>query len=165
MTSPERRFGTGQAFMKNETKVTLDDIAVGDRYLSREFPLDAAQIKNFARDFDPQPFHLDEAAATQSLFGGLAASGWHTAAITMRLMVESIPFANGLIGANVEISWPRPTRPGDVLRVESTIIDIQPSKSRPDRGTVTLQIETFNQNGEQVQKLTPKVLVFRRGAG
>jgi len=151
-------------FMKNETKLTLDDIAVGDRYLSREFPLDAAQIKNFARDFDPQPFHLDEAAATQSLFGGLAASGWHTAAITMRLMVESIPFANGLIGANVEISWPRPTRPGDVLRVESTIIGIQPSKSKPDRGIVTLQIDTLNQNGEQVQKLVPKVLVFRRGA-
>jgi len=151
--------------MKNETKhVTLDDIAVGDRYLSREFPLDTAQIKSFASDFDPQPFHLDEAAAEQSFFGGLAASGWHTAAMTMRLMVESVPIKGGLIGAGVEISWPRPTRPGDVLRVESTIIDIVPSKSRPDRGIVTLQTITFNQNGEQVQKLVSKLVVFRRGA-
>ena len=148
--------------MKNETKtVTLDDLAVGDRYLSREFPLDTAQIKHFARDFDPQPFHLDEAAAEQSFFEGLAASGWHTAAVTMRLMVESVPIANGLIGAGVEISWPRPTRPGDVLYTESTIIAIAPSKSKPDRGIVTLQTDTFNQNGEQVQKLVSKILVFR----
>ncbi|MCL2076367.1 MAG: MaoC family dehydratase [Betaproteobacteria bacterium] len=152
--------------MKNEKKtVTLDDIAVGDQFVSREFSLDAEQIKNFAREFDPQPFHLDETAASQSLFKGLAASGWHTAAITMLLMTESIPFANGLIGANVELSWPRPTRPGDILHVKSIITDIAPSKSKPDRGFVTLQIDTFNQNGEQVQKLTPKVLVFRRGAG
>ncbi|MCL2589982.1 MAG: MaoC family dehydratase [Betaproteobacteria bacterium] len=151
--------------MKSETKpVTLDDIAVGNRYLSREFPLNTAQIKNFARDFDPQPFHLDETAAAQSFFGGLAASGWHTAAMTMRLMVESIPFMGGLIGAGVEISWPRPTRPGDVLRAESIIIGIAPSKSRPDRGIVTLQTDTFNQDGEQVQKLVSKLLVFRRGA-
>ncbi|MCL1861377.1 MAG: MaoC family dehydratase [Proteobacteria bacterium] len=152
--------------MNNETKtVTLDDIAVGDRYLSREFPLDTAQIKSFAHDFDPQPFHLDEAAAAQSFFGGLAASGWHTAAVTMRLMVESVPIADGLIGAGVEISWPRPTRPGDVLHVESTILAIAPSKSRPDRGIVTMQTDTFNQHGEQVQKLVSKLVVFRRGAG
>ncbi|MDR2880703.1 MAG: MaoC family dehydratase [Azoarcus sp.] len=152
--------------MKDEAKtITLDDLAVGDRYLSREYPLDTAQIKNFARDFDPQPFHLDEAAAARSFFGGLAASGWHTAAMTMRLMVESVPFADGLIGAGVEISWPRPTRPGDVLHVESTIVDITPSKSRPDRGIVTLKTDTFNQNGDPVQKLVSKLLVFRRGAG
>ena len=148
--------------MKNETKtVSLDDLAVGDRYLSREFPLDTAQIKHFARDFDPQPFHLDEDAAEQSFFEGLAASGWHTAAVTMRLMVESVPIANGLIGAGVEISWPRPTRPGDVLHTESTIIAIMPSKSKPDRGIVALQTDTFNQNGELVQKLVSKILVFR----
>jgi len=152
--------------MKNETKlVTLDDIAVGDRYLSRELPLDTAQIKSFAGDFDPQPFHLDEAAAAQSFFGGLAASGWHTAAMTMRLMVESVPINGGLIGAGVEISWPRPTRPGDVLHTKSTIIGVAPSKSKPDRGIVTMQTDTFNQNGEQVQKLVSKLLVFRRGAG
>lgn len=151
--------------MKNETEtVALDDLAIGDRYLSREFLLDTAQIKDFARNFDPQPFHLDEAAAAQSFFGGLAASGWHTAAMTMRLMVESVPFADGLIGASVEMSWPRPTRPGDVLRAESAIIGIAPSKSKPDRGIVTLQTDTFNQRGEQVQKLVSKLLVFRRGA-
>lgn len=149
--------------MKHKTKqIALDDLAVGDRYLSREFPLDPAQIKAFARDFDPQPFHLDEAAAAASFFGGLAASGWHTAAITMRLMVESVPFVDGLIGAGVEISWPRPTRPGDVLHVESSITDIAPSKSRPDRGIVTLKTDTFNQNGEALQKLVSKLLVFRR---
>ncbi|MDR2207355.1 MAG: MaoC family dehydratase [Azoarcus sp.] len=151
--------------MKNETKtIALDDLAVGDRYLSREFPLDTAKIKDFARSFDPQPFHLDEGVAAQSFFGGLAASGWHTAAITMRLMVESVPFADGLIGAGVEISWPRPTRPGDVLRAESAITGIVPSRSRPDRGIVTLQTDTFNQNGEPVQKLVSKLLVFRRAA-
>lgn len=151
--------------MDNKTKaVALDDLAVGDRFLSREFPLNMEQVKHFARDFDPQPFHLDEAAAAQSFFGGLAASGWHTAAITMRLMVESVPFADGLIGASVEISWPRPTRPGDVLRAESAIIAITPSKSRPDRGIVTLQTDTFNQDGETVQKLVSKLLVFLRAA-
>jgi len=149
--------------MKNEPKrVTLDDLAIGDCYRSREFPLDTAQIKAFARDFDPQSFHLEEAAAAESFFGGLAASGWHTAAITMRLMVESVPFADGLIGAGVEMSWPRPTRPGDVLHAESAITGIAPSKSRPDRGIVTLATDTFNQNGEPVQKLVSKLLVFRK---
>jgi acyl dehydratase len=146
-----------------ETKTLyLEDVAVGDRYVSREYPLDALQIKDFAGAFDPQPFHLDEAAAQASFFGGLAASGWHTAAITMRLMVESVPLACGLIGAGVELSWPRPTRPGDVLHVESVITNIAPSKSKPDRGLVSLQSETVNQNGELVQKLVSKLLLFRR---
>ncbi|MDR0635032.1 MAG: MaoC family dehydratase [Azoarcus sp.] len=140
----------------------LEEVAVGDRYVSREYPLDAAGIKAFARDFDPQPFHLDEDFAARSFFGGLAASGWHTAAITMRLMVESVPFAGGLIGAGVELSWPRPARPGDVLRVESEITAIAPSRSKPDRGIVTLQSDTFNQRGEPVQKLVSKLLLFRR---
>ncbi|MDR3157987.1 MAG: MaoC family dehydratase [Zoogloeaceae bacterium] len=145
-----------------ETKALyLEDVAAGDRYMSREYPLDARQIKDFAGAFDPQPFHLDEAAAQASFFGALAASGWHTAAITMRLMVESVPFAGGLIGASVELSWPRPVRPGDVLHVESVITNIAPSKSKPDRGLVSLQSETVNQNGEPVQKLTSKLLLFR----
>ena len=142
----------------------LEDLAVGDSFVSRKYPLDANEIKNFARDFDPQPFHLDEAVAVSSFFGGLAASGWHTAAITMRLMVESVPMADGLIGAGVEISWPRPTRPGDVLHVESAIINIAPSKSKNDRGIVSLESITFNQHGEQVQKLVSKLLVFRRSS-
>jgi acyl dehydratase len=150
----------------NEKKpVTLDDLAVGDRFLSREFTLDTAQIKDFARNFDPQLFHLDEGVAAQSFFGGLAASGWHTAALTMRLMVESVPFADGLIGAGVEISWPRPTRPGDVLRTESTIVGIVPSKSKPDRAIVILQTDTLNQDDDEVQKLLSKLLVFRRMTG
>ncbi|MDR2261663.1 MAG: MaoC family dehydratase [Azoarcus sp.] len=144
--------------------IYLDDVAVGDRYSSREYALDVARIKDFARDFDPQPFHLDEDFAARSFFGGLAASGWHTAAITMRLMVESVPFAGGLIGAGVELSWPRPTRPGDALHVESVIAAIAPSRSKPDRGIVTLRSETFNQRGEAVQKLVSKLLLFRREA-
>lgn len=143
-------------------KIYLDDLAVGDRFVSREFALDAAQIKAFARDWDPQPFHLDENAAAASFFAGLAASGWHTAAVSMRLMVESVPIGSGLIGAGVEITWPQPTRPDDVLHVESTILAVVSSKSKPDRGIVTMQSDTFNQRGEPVQKLVSKVLVFRR---
>jgi acyl dehydratase len=150
---------------KNGTKAFyLEDVSVGDRYVSREYPLDVARIKAFAGDFDPQPFHLDEAAAGESFFGGLAASGWHTAAITMRLMVESVPFADGLIGAGVELSWPRPTRPGDALHVVSEITAVAPSKSKPDRGIVTLRSDTFNQCDEPVQKLVSKLLLFRRKA-
>jgi acyl dehydratase len=145
-----------------EKSLYLDDLAVGDRYVSREITLDTADIKRFASDFDPQPFHLDEVAAESSFFQGLAASGWHTAALSMRLKVESVPVAGGLIGAGVELSWPRPTRPGDTLHVESTITAITPSKSKPDRGIVTLQSETLNQRGEVVQKMISRVLVFRR---
>lgn len=143
-------------------KLYLDDLAAGDRFTSREFPLDAEKIKSFARDWDPQPFHLDESAAAASFFDGLAASGWHTAAVSMRLMVESVPIGSGLIGAGVELTWPRPTRPGDVLHVESTILDVTPSRSKPDRGFITLQSDTLDQRGEPVQKLVSKVLVFRR---
>ncbi|MDR2165585.1 MAG: MaoC family dehydratase [Zoogloeaceae bacterium] len=148
--------------MSEAKAIYLENVAVGDRYSSREYPLDTAQIKGFARNFDPQPFHLDEVAAGESFFGGLAASGWHTAAITMRLMVESVPFAGGLIGAGVELSWPRPTRPGDALRVVSEITAIAPSRSKPDRGIVTLQSDTFNQRGEPVQRLVSRLLLFRR---
>ncbi|MDR0528584.1 MAG: MaoC family dehydratase [Zoogloeaceae bacterium] len=143
-------------------RVYLDDLAVGDRFISRTCALDAADVKAFAKSFDPQPFHLEETAAERSFFGGLAASGWHTAAITMRLMVESVPFSDGLIGAGVEISWPRPVRPGDALHAESVITGIVFSKSKIDRGFVTLQTDTFNQRQEQVQKLVSKLLVFRR---
>ena len=99
-----------------------------------------SQIKAFARQFDPQPFHLDEHAAKETFFGGLAASGWHVAALTMKLLVEGgAPFAGGLIGAGSEIAWPKPTRPGDVLQVTSEVLEITPSRSRPDRGMVTWQ--------------------------
>lgn len=141
----------------------LDDLAVGDRFTSAEHALDAQQIKAFATQFDPQPFHLSEDAAKDTLFGGLAASGWHTAAITMRLLVTSgMPLADGIIGAGAEISWPKPTRPGDVLHVESEVIDIAPSRSRPDRGMVTVRSETRNQHGDVLQLFTAKLVVLRR---
>ena len=129
--------------------LTLDDIHVGQRFESGTHALDAAQIKGFAAAFDPQRFHLDDAAARGTLFGGLAASGWHTAAVTMKLLVGGgAPFAGGLIGAGGEIAWPRPTRPGDVLQVFSEVLEVTPSRSRPERGRVTLRSETRNQRGE-----------------
>jgi acyl dehydratase len=141
----------------------LEDFAVGQRFLSATHGIDADQIKAFAARFDPQPFHTDEAAAEASFFHGLAASGWHTAAITMSLLVQSgMPIAGGLIGAGCEITWPRPTRPGDVLQVESEVLAVTPSRSRPERGTITLRSETRNEKGEVVQILTSKMLVWRR---
>lgn len=143
-------------------RLYLDDLAVGDRYVSATCTLDTEQIKAFASQFDPQPFHLDEAAAARSLFGGLAASGWHTAALTMRLLVQSVPLHGGLIGAGSELEWPLPTRPGDTLHVESQILLITPSRSKPDRGVVTCQSLTLNQHGQVVQRAVAKLLVMRR---
>ena len=141
----------------------LEDFAVGQRFVSATHQLDAEQIKVFASRFDPQPFHIDEVAAKDSFFGGLAASGWHTASVTMSLLVKSgMPIAGGLIGAGCEISWPRPTRPGDVLVVESEVLAVMPSRSKPDRGLITLKSETKNLKGEIVQILTSKLLVWRR---
>src|SRR5882757_304026 len=137
----------------------LEDSAVGQRAHSTTQLIVAEQIKAFAARFDPQPFHTDEVAAQASFFRGLAASGWHTAAITMSLLVKSgMPIAGGLIGAGGEISWPRPTRPGDVLQVESEILAVTPSRSRPERGTITVKSETRNQSGEVLQVLTSKML-------
>ena len=146
-------------------RLYLDDLRVGQRFASATHVIDAAQIKAFARQFDPQPFHLDEEAAKGTMFGGLVASGWHTAAITMRLLVESgLPIAGGLVGMGGEMSWPRPTRPGDVLSVVSEIKEVTPSRSRPDRGVVKLRSETRNQRDEVVQILDAKLLVPRRTA-
>jgi acyl dehydratase len=142
--------------------IYLDDLAVGSVFESTEHKLDIEQIREFAQRFDPQPFHLSEEAAQQTFFGGLAASGWHTAAITMKLLVESLPLAGGVIGAGSEISWPRPTRPGDVLHVVSTIMEIAPSRSRPDRGIVTVQSDTLNQHGDLCQRSVARLLAFRR---
>ena len=148
-----------------DDRLYLDDLRVGQRFASRSHALDEAQIKAFAAEFDPQPFHLDDEAAKSTLFAGLAASGWHTAAITMRLLVEGgAPIAGGVVGAGGEIGWPRPTRPGDILRVESEVLEVTPSRSRPDRGMVTLRSETRNQRGEVVQILTAKLVVPRRAA-
>jgi acyl dehydratase len=145
-------------------RLYLDDLDVGQRFTSATHAIDEAQIKAFAVQFDPQPFHTDEKAALRTLFNGLAASGWHTAAITMRLNVESgPPLAGGVVGAGAELSWPAPTRPGDVLHVESEVVEITPSRSRLDRGTIVLLSRTMNQRGEVVQILKARLVVPRRG--
>lgn len=143
----------------------LDDLRIGQRFVSGTHQIDEQQIMVFARQFDPQPFHLDVEAAKQSFFGGLVASGWHTAAITMRLMVEGgLPIAGGLIGAGGECAWPNPTRPGAILHVESEILELRPSRSRPDRGMATVRSETRNQFGEIAQVLVAKLVVPRRAS-
>jgi acyl dehydratase len=141
----------------------LDDLQVGQRFTSGTYVIEEAQINAFAAEFDPQPFHLDERAAQASIFKGLAASGWHTAAIAMRLLVDGgLPFAHGIVGLGGEIAWPRPTRPDDILHVESEIVEITPSRSKPHQGIVTVRVTMFNQNGEAVYLLTAKLLVLRR---
>ncbi len=141
----------------------LEDLHVGQRFESATLAVTADEIKAFARQFDPQPFHLDENAAARSLLGGLAASGWHTAALTMRLLVGGgASIAGGVIGAGVEVRWPRPVRPGDELQVVSEVLEITPSRSKSDRGIAVLRSETRNQRGEVVQVLTSKLMVPRR---
>jgi len=141
----------------------LDDLFVGQRFASGTYEMDLERMKAFAAEFDPQAFHLDEEAAQQSIFKGLAASGWHTAAATMRLSVMgAMRFAGGLIGLGGEIEWPRPTRAGDTLRVESEILEIVPSRSKPNQGIVRVRITTVNQHSEPVQIFTAKLLVPRR---
>lgn len=147
----------------DSARLFLEDLHVGQRFVSPAHTLDGDEIRAFARQYDPQPFHLDEETAKDTFFAGLAASGWHVAAITMRLLVDGgAPIAGGVIGAGGEITWPRPTRPGDVLHVESEVMEITPSRSRPNRGMVTLRTETRNQRGETAQLFTAKLVVHRR---
>jgi acyl dehydratase len=144
-------------------KLYLDDLRVGQRFASGTYVMEAARIKEFAAEFDPQPFHIEESAAEASVFKGLAASGWHTAAVAMRLLVTGgLPFANGLVGLGGEVAWPQPTRPGDILHVESEIVEITPSRSKPHQGIVTVRGTMFNQHREAVYLLTAKLLVLKR---
>ena len=144
-------------------RLYLDDLQVGQRFTSGTYLMEESRIKEFAAEFDPQPFHLDEAAGEASIFKGLVASGWHTAAVAMRLLATGgLPFANGLIGFGGEIAWPKPTRPGDVLCIESEVLEIVPSRSKPQQGVVTVRSRMMNQNGDVVYELTAKLLVFRR---
>jgi len=145
-----------------QQKLWLEDLSVGQEFLSGTHELTADEIKEFAGRYDPQPFHTDEAAARNTMFGGLAASGWHTAAVTMKLSVQSFPLASGIIGSGGELRWPWPVRPGDTLQVTSEILEIIPSQSKPDRGMVRVKLTTTNQNGEVVQTFSPKLVVFRR---
>lgn len=146
--------------------VYLEDLAVGQNFSNGPVTLTAADIKAFAAQFDPQPFHLDEEAARTSLFGALAASGWHTAALTMRLLVTGGPrFGWGFIGAGGEVSWPRPAFAGDSLTLHGEVIEITPSRSKPDRGIARVRLVMKNQHGEVVQDMVARVLVPRRPGG
>jgi acyl dehydratase len=142
----------------------LEDFTAGQKFGSGRIKVDEARVKSFAAEFDPQPFHLDDAAARDTIFRGLAASGWHTAAITMRLLVESdVKPAGGIVGAGFdEFRWPRPVRPGDELHIEAEVLEVRPSKSRPDQGMIKLRTTTLNQNGEPVQISVGNLVVPRR---
>jgi acyl dehydratase len=143
----------------------LDDLRVGQRFETGTYRMDEARMKSFAAEFDPQPFHLDEDAAKASVFRGLAASGWHTAAATMRMIVDGkFKLAGGSVGLGGEIAWPMPTRPGDTLRVHTEVVEIVPSKSKPNQGIVKIRNVTVNQKGEEVQVFTAKLMVLKRPA-
>jgi len=146
-------------------RLYLEDLRVGQTFISASHTIDEAQMIRFASEFDPQPFHLSEEGGRGTFFDRLVASGWHTAAITMRLVVEGgAPIAGGQIGAGGEITWPRPTLPGDTLHVKSEVTEIRPSRSRPDRGIVTIRTDTYNQHDEIVQVFSAKLVVRRRPA-
>jgi acyl dehydratase len=144
----------------------LEDFVVGQTFGSGRARVDRERIKTFAAEFDPQPFHLDEEAASNTIFRGLAASGLYTAALTMRLLVESeFKPAGGIVGAGLdELRWPLPVRPGDELRVETEILEIRPSKSHPRQGQIKVRTKTLNQNGEAVQVFVANLIVPRHGA-
>ena len=146
------------------TEHYLDDFAVGQGFRSGSIRVDAGQIKSFAAEFDPQPFHLDPEAAKQTFFRGLAASGWHTAALTMRLLVDSeLKPAGGIIGLGFEeFRWPRPVRPGDELHLQTEVLEVRPSQSRPEQGLIKIRTTTLNQAGEAVQILVGTLVVRRR---
>lgn len=142
----------------------LEDLAPGRRFTAGPLAVTAAEVKRFAAEYDPQPFHLDEeAAAAHPVFGALAASGWHTAAMAMKLSVQALGHLGwGVVGGGGELQWPRPVRPGDELRVVAEVLEVTPSKSRPDRGTALVRIATLNQRDEEVQVFTARLLVPRR---
>ena len=141
----------------------FEDLKVGDRFKSQTYEVTEEQIISFAREFDPQPFHLDRVVADKTMFKGLIASGWHTAAITMRLFVQTLNFAEGAIGLGVdELRWPTAVKPNDVLQVETEIVDLRESQSKPSHGIVRLRYVTTNQRGDIVQTMYASALVLRR---
>ena len=145
-------------------KIYLDDLAVGQVYTSdASFTVDAASIRQFAGTFDPQPFHLDEVAARETFFKEMVASGWHTTAMTMNLIVRTLPFSHGIIGSGVdELRWHRPVRPGDVLRVRCEIEEVRRSESQPWRGAARVRFTTIDQNDMPVQSMVGNLLAFAR---
>jgi acyl dehydratase len=140
----------------------FDDLKVGNRFQSEPFKVTGKTIIEFAEKYDPQKFHFNAKSAERSIFKGLTASGWHTAAITMRLFVKTLNFAEGAIGLGVDkLRWPNPVRPGDALRVRTEIIRLRPSRSKPNYGIIRLRNETTNQRGQIVQTMTASVMVRR----
>ena len=147
--------------MTNE--LWIEDLIIGYRFRTDAYKLTADDIVEFASKWDPQPFHVGEETARETFFKGLAASGWHTAAITMRLLVTSgIPLAGGIIGAGVDVAWPTATRPGDQLHVEGEVVDIHTPKSHSSRGLISLTYDTVNQDGEVRQSSKARLLAFAR---
>jgi acyl dehydratase len=141
----------------------FDDLKVGDRFKSEPLEVTEKQLIEFAHKFDPQMFHLDRKSAERTIFKGLIASGWHTAAMTMGLFVRTMNFTEGAIGLGVdELRWPNAVRPGDVLTVETDIVDLRPSRSKPKYGIVRLRNVTTNQRGEIVQTMLASAMVPRR---
>ena len=142
----------------------FEDLKLGDRYTTPERTVTAAEIIAFAQQYDPQPFHTDPAAAKASLFGQLVASGWHTAAISMDLMVRgTMGLDGGVIGQGVDgLRWARPVLPGDTLRVVMEVTELNPEPSRTGRGKIKLLCRTLNQHGRVVQEMTARLLVSRR---
>jgi acyl dehydratase len=147
---------------QGDQPLTLDDLQVGQIFTTGTHRLERDELIDFASRYDPQPFHLDDEGAKGTLFGTMAASGWHTAAISMKLLVASMPFAGGIIGGGGNLEWPRPVRPGDTLHVACKILEITPSRSKLDRGVATVENTTFNQNNEVVQVFTVKLVMPRR---
>ncbi|MFX4273319.1 MaoC/PaaZ C-terminal domain-containing protein [Pseudarthrobacter sp. J1738] len=158
MTSPG-------SHVANPDGLWLDDLAVGMQFHSPVVLLREEDIIAFAEQFDPQAFHLSATAARDSFFEGLAASGWHTAALSMKLLAQALPLATGIIGKGVEIEWPSPTRPNDELRVVAQIDTITPSKSRPDRGSITVGYQTLNQSGDIRQRARITLIGWKRHVG
>ncbi len=141
----------------------LEDLSVGQKFRSASYEMTQEELIHFARVNDPQFFHVDPEAAKESVFGGLIGCGWQTAALAVRLMLESAPapFAGGVVGSEVHMSWKLPVRPGDRLRVEAEITKITTSRSRKDRGFVDFHIDTFNQDDQLVQRMQTTIVVFR----
>ena len=141
----------------------LEDLKLGDTFATGAQAVTAEEIIAFGRQFDPQPFHTDVVAARDTFFGGLVGSGWHTAAVTMRLMVDSMLGEDGVIGQGVdELRWPRPLRPGDTLRVAMKVVEIDSVPTRTGRGRIKLHCRTLNQDDKVVQEMTARLLVPRR---
>lgn len=147
--------------MSNVEKIKAEDFVVGQTFISEDYQVPLEEIIEFATKYDPQPFHVDEEKAKDSFFKELVASGWHTASVTMKLWIDSIPFEKGAVGLGVNLAWNKPVRPGDILHVESTIKEINPSKSRPDRIYMVIESKAIDQDGLVCETMTANLMTFR----